>query len=315
MKTEHNFKNNLILGKSDATRGAYSNKTLYEKYGVSSSRAIMVKHLYNDFKFKIWWYAIFLTLAAVCIIIAPYSYLTVLEVLVVLVNIDLVGRAKLAGHIVAIIEVFLYGYISYKNGLYGEVFKSLVINLGLTIFAIVNWTKSIKQSKDKNNKENTSSIKIRKLSIKGWVVSGICFACLCVASYFALGAIGTNLLILSAITFSISMVCKVLNALCYKESWFLQIVQSCISLGLWITVLFTGGLSDLTNLPMLVAYLAAITNACYAYIVWKTMYKKAVVNGGRLFALRPLKINKIVKLRRRYKTLVWNKEVDMAKNS
>ena len=315
MKTQHNFKNSLILGKSDATRGASSNKTLYEKYGLSSSRAIMVKHLYNEFKFKVWWYIIFLTLATVCLILAPYSYLTVLEVLVVLVSIDLVGRAKLSGHIVALIEVFLYGYISYKNGLYGEVFKSLVINLGLTIFAIVSWAKSIKQSKTQNGAENKKAIKIKKLSYNGWIVSSICFALICVGAYFALGAIGTTSLLLSAITFSISVVCKALNALCYKESWFLQIVQSTISLCLWVSVLIAGGLSDLSNLPMLVAYLAAITNAIYSYMMWRAMYKKAVVNGGRLFALRPLKVNKIVKLRRRYKTLVWNKQVDMAKNS
>ena len=315
MKTQHNFKDNLILGKSDATKGAYSNKTLYEKYGLSSSRAIMVKHLYNEFKFKVWWYAIFLTLAAVCLILAPYSYLTVLEVLVVLINIDLIGRAKISGHIVALIEVFLYGYISYKNGLYGEVFKSLVINLGLTIFAIVSWTKSIKQSKTKENNEQTKTIKIRKLSYKGWLIASVCFLSLAVASYFALGAIGTNSLILSAITFSMSVVCKCLNALCYKESWFLQIVQSFISLCLWVSILIVGGLSDLSNLPMIIAYLAAISNAIYSYLMWRAMYKKAVVNGGRLFALRPLKVNKIVKLRRRYKTLVWNKRVDMAKNS
>ena len=312
MKTEHNFKNNLILGKSDATKGAFSNQTLYEKYGISSSRAIMVKHIYNDFKFKVWWYIIFLSIALACLIIAPYSYLSVIELVVVLVNIDLLSRAKLSGHFVALVEVFLYGYISYKNGLYGEVFKSLVINLGLTIFAIISWLKSMKQQ---NQKSESKKIKIRKLSTKGWILSACLFVVVGVGAYFALGAIGTNSLILSSITFSISVTCKTLNALCYKESWFLQIVQSFISLCLWVSVLITAGLSDLSNLPILAVYLAAITNAIYAYLVWKTMYKKAVVNGGKLFALRPLKVNRIIRLRRRYKTLVWNKKVDMAKNS
>ena len=311
MKTQHNFKNNLIIGKSDATKGASSNQTLYEKYGISSSRAIMVKHIYNEFKFKVWWYIIFLTLGAVCLVLAPYSYLSVLELVVCLISIDLVGRAKLSGHIVAIVEVFLYAYISYKNGLYGEVFKSLVINLGLTIFAIISWTKSLKQQ---SNTEN-NTIKIRKLSPKGWLLSSILFLAIGVGAYFALGAIGTNSLILSAITFSMSVVCKTLNALCYKESWFLQILQSFISLSLWLSVLITSGLSDLSNLPILVLYVAVITNGFYSYLMWKTMYKKAVVNGGRLFALRPLKVNKIAKIRRRYKTLVWKKQIDMAKNS
>ena len=45
------------------------------------------------------------------------------------------------------------------------------------------------------------------------------------------------------------------------------------------------------------------------------MYKKVAINGAQIFAKRPLKINKIIKLRKRFKTLKWDKEIDEAKNN
>jgi len=49
--------------------------------------------------------------------------------------------------------------------------------------------------------------------------------------------------------------------------------------------------------------------------MWKAMYRKVAVNGGEIFAKRPVKIKKIIKLRHVYKKLVWNKEVDVSRNS
>ena len=306
----HNFSNNLIVAKVDATKGAMSNATLYAKYGISNNRAIMVKHLYNSSKFSFWWYAIFTLLGLMCLVLVPSSWLSVVELFVVLVSIELIGRTKLAGHYVALFEAFLYSYISYKSGLYGEIFKSLAINLPIIIFTIVSWTKNMKQG------QSQGKLTIKKMRAKHYVIYSLLFVIIAVISYFVLKIFGTTALVLSAITLSLSIIVKILNAFCFKESWLMEIIKSIISISLWGSVFVMGiEAGDLSNLPMMILYLAVLSNAVYAYMLWKAMYKKVVVNGGQMFAMRKLKIKRIVKLRHRFKHLIWNKEIDMQKNS
>ncbi len=312
----NNYNKNLIFGEVTATKGATNTRSLYQIYGISAGRAALVRKLFNEFKFKIWWYVIFLSLGIVCLIIEPSSWINVLELLVLMVSVDLIGRANRWGQIIAIIECFLYAFISFSNGLYGELFKSLAVNLPLAVFALISWTINLK-SKNKN-KNISKELTIKKLSAVGWIITIISFFVLCAISYFVLKAFNTTALILSAITLSISIVCKVLNAMCYKESWFLTTVQCAISLGLWTNVLILGitsGEVDLESLPMIVVYLANLTNSIYSYILWKAMYKKVAVNGVQIFNIRPVKIHRIVKLRKRYKNLKWKKEIDVLKNS
>lgn len=315
-KNRTKYNQNLIFGEVSATKGVDTSRSLYQMYGISSGRALLVRQVYNEFKFKVWWYLIFIVLAVACLICVPSSWLNVIELLVCMVSIDLIGRANRMGQIVAMIEAMLYAYISFTNGLYGEVFKSLGINLTLAIFSFVSWTMNLKKQNGQKGKQK--ELKIKKLSAKGWIIAGSSFAVLIVVAYFVLRALNTTALVLSAITLSISIVCKVLSALCYKENWFLTIIQACISLGLWTNVLvlsITSGTADLHNLPILVLYLAILTNATYSYILWCAMYRKETINGGQTFNMRPVNIKRIAKLRKRYKTLVWKKEIDVAKNS
>lgn len=312
----NSYNKNLIFGEVTATKGVTNSRSLYQIYGISAGRVALVRNLFHEFKFKIWWYIIFLSLGMVCLIVEPKSYINVIELVVLMISIDLIGRANRWGQIVAILECFLYAYISYSNGLYGEIFKSLLINLPLAVFALISWTLNLK---NKNKHEMVSKeLTIKKLSVVGWIISVASFLVLAVISYFILKLFNTTALVLSAITLSISIVCKFLNAMCYKESWFLTTIQCAISLCLWTNVLILGitsGNVDLTGLPMIVVYLANLTNSIYSYILWKAMYKRVAINGAQIFNIRPIKINKIVKLRKRYKNLTWKKDVDVAKNS
>lgn len=309
---QHNYSKHLIYGQVTATKGASSAKSLYQLYGISASHADMVRHIYQEFKFKVWWYTVFILAGLICLFTIDGAWFNVLELFVCMVAIDLVGRANVWGQVAQIAECLLYGYISFINGLYGEAIKSLVINLGITIFSLVSWLSNMKKGTKK-------TISIKKLSDRGWLITAVSFVGVFVAAYFGLGALNTNALIISAITFALSIIFKTLTALCFKESWFMGILQSSVNLCLWgymmISGLFTGGGINLVTLPILFVYLAVLSNAIYSYILWKAMYRRETVNGAKYFAKRKIKINRIAKLRKRYKTLRWNKEIDMAKNS
>ena len=137
------YSKNLIFGEVSATKGAYSQRSLYQIYGISAARANLVRQAYNESKFKFWWYFVFIIAGIVCLFTIDGSWLNVIELFVCMIAIDLIGRANIWGQGVQIIECLLYGYISFTNGLYGEAFKSVVINLALAIFAIVSWSKNM----------------------------------------------------------------------------------------------------------------------------------------------------------------------------
>ena len=83
---------------------------------------------------------------------------------------------------------------------------------------------------------------------------------------------------------------------------------------MWGESIITGGF-DLSQISMIVYYLACLTNDIYAYSLWKSMYRKIAVNGGKILAMRKVNIRRIIKLKRQFRSLHWDKRVDMSKNS
>ena len=313
---KNTYNRGLIYAEVSATRGTTDLDSFSRIYGVPASRVNAVKRLYHEKKFKFWWYGVFLAATLVCFILAPSGYLSCIETLLCLLVIDFQGRAKITGQVLGIVECLLYAFISYSSLLYGEAIKSLVINLPITIFALVSWIKSAKANTLATQK--SKRIKIKKLSKLGWILSFGAFAVVAIIGYFLLGLLNTKLLVLSAITFSISLVAKFLMAMCFKEGWIFTLMQAGISTILWASNLITSIIFNQSwqnALPLVVLDLAILSNAIYSYILWRVMFKRSTKGGGVILNLRPLKVNNIIKLRHRFRNLKWDKHVDISKNS
>ena len=56
-------------------------------------------------------------------------------------------------------------------------------------------------------------------------------------------------------------------------------------------------------------------NLIYAYIMWKALYRRVAIIGGIILSKRNISIKRVIKIRRKFKNLHWNKEIDIAKNS
>ena len=98
------------------------------------------------------------------------------------------------------------------------------------------------------------------------------------------------------------------------EAWILCITNDIICLFMWLQTIFITGF-DLSQVSMIVYYLACFTNDSYAFSLWKSMYRKIAVNGGKILAMRKVNIRRIIKLKRQFKSLRWNKQIDMERNS
>ncbi|MBR2909738.1 MAG: nicotinamide mononucleotide transporter [Clostridia bacterium] len=315
------YSKRLISGKVTATAGVRNPQTLKMTYGIGANRIEVLRALEKQNKYRLIWYLTFFVLGIVCLILEPKSWFYVLDLYILLFNIDLVSEGKLVGVYIGILECFMYAYICFESGLYGEIIKMLAISVPLNIFTIVSWTKNLKEQKKtsykKPKEENEDKVIIRKLDKKSFWWLGLIFIAIYTACYFGLYFLNTSALILSAGVLALTLFQKVLNALRFKESWWFSIFSNLIATGMWIQVIIESsavGL-NLMELPPLFSTLACLSNAFYGYAIWKSMYRKVAVNGGEVLAIRKVKIKKIIKLRRQYQKLVWDKKIDTEKNS
>ena len=321
--TSSAYTKRLIKGKVTATNGVVGLDSWHTSYGsVGENRIDILRTLEKQSKFKLIWYVLFVTLGIVCLAIAPEGWFNVLDLFIVMINIDLVSRGKVIGIYIGIAECLMYIYICYLSGLYGEIIKMCTINIPLNIIAIISWTKSLKKQKENKYSESSNEetgIVIKKLSKKSYTLIVPVIAILYVGCYFGLKLLNTNALIFSAGALVFTIFSKILSGFRYKENYIFGLLSYVIQTGMWIDVIITSSLTansiDLTNLALMVTTIACITNDIDAYILWKNMYRKIAINGGEVLAKRKVNIKKIIKLRHTYKEFVWNKEIDIAKNS
>lgn len=313
--TNTNYRNSQYLIRANVTGNLGITSAMRYKaiYGEDIDRYQVLRVLHRENTFRFWWYLIGLIATVVNLCLYPSSWLACIEVVVLMLNIDFLCRGKVIGIYLGILDCLIYIAICSMTGLWGEVIKMCAINIPLNVWAIISWTKNIKEQTKNGTKTKSSTIEIRKLSTKGYLVSALVFVVACVGGYFLLRALGTTSLILSTIAFAFGLICKVLATLRYKESYYFVIIKDLIAIALWISVLVTSGPASAIG-PMILV-LISLSDGIYGLIFWKQMYRQNTVNGGRILAKRKVNIKRIIKLRRMYKNLYWNKEVDISKNS
>lgn len=311
-----NYSRRLISGRVTATAGIHNFDTLRQVYGPGADRFDVLRAIQKQRSFDLWWFIIFGVLGIACLIAFPSSWFNILDMYVCMININLVTRGKVIGIYVGILECFMYAYICFTTGLYGEVIKMFAINVPLNIIAIINWTKNLKaQKKNKySNEKKESGVVIRKLKKKSFLLILPLMGVLYVGCYFGLELLGTTALFLSAATLTFSIVAKVLSGMRYKENYIFSVTNNIISIGMWIQIIIVA--RNYSDIAMLISAVMCCSNGIYGYITWQRMYRQTAINGtGTVLALRNVNIKKIIKLKRTYKVLYWNREVDINKNS
>lgn len=318
------YSQKLIRGKVTATEGVHNFDNMKLSYGsIGANRIDVLRALQKENKFRIIWYVVFGVLAAVCLGLDFrnwQAWFNVADLIILMINIDLVSRGKIVGIYIGLIECFMYIYICYVTGLYGEIIKMCALNIPLNIFSIISWTKSLKEQKKKkySDAKEESSVVIKKLKAKSYIWIALGSVVLYVGFYFGLKAIGSNALIFSTAVLTLTVFAKILSGLRYKENYLFSLAAGILSTLMWIEVIVTSAKSgsfDYSILLMVLNSLAIVTNDIQGYSIWKAMYRKIAVNGGEVFAMRKMNIKKIVKLRHQYQKLVWNEKVDTDKNS
>ena len=318
------YSQKLIRGKVTATEGVHNFDNMKLSYGsIGANRIDVLRALQKENKFRIIWYVVFGVLATVCLGLDFrnwQAWFNVADLIILMINIDLVSRGKIVGIYIGLIECFMYIYICYVTGLYGEIIKMCALNIPLNIFSIISWTKSLKEQKKKkySDAKEESSVVIKKLKAKSYIWIALGSVVLYVGFYFGLKAIGSNALIFSTAVLTLTVFAKILSGLRYKENYLFSLAAGILSTLMWIEVIVTSAKSgsfDYSILLMVLNSLAIVTNDIQGYSIWEAMYRKIAINGGEVFAMRKLNIKRIVTLRHQYQKLHWDEKIDTEKNS
>lgn len=319
------YSQKLIRGKVTATEGVHNFANMKLSYGsIGANRIDVLRALQKESKFRIVWYVVFSVLACVCLGLDFrnwQAWFNVADLIILMINIDLVSRGKIVGIYIGLIECFMYIYICYASGLYGEIIKMCALNIPLNIFSIISWTKSLKEQKKKkyeSDSEKDNTVTIKKLKPKSYIWISLAMVVLYVGFFFGLKAINTNALIFSTAVLTLTVFAKILSGLRYKENYLFSLVAGILSTLMWVEVIIASaktGSFDYSILLMVLNSLAIVTNDIQGYSIWKAMYRKIAINGGEVFAMRKLNIKRIVTLRHQYQKLHWDEKIDTEKNS
>lgn len=316
-----NYQRHLISATVTTNLGITSPARMIRVYGAGAMKPDMLRKLKQQSRFYFWWTLTFILIGIACLIVNKFDgWFNVLDMYILLFNLSLIAQGKLIGLYIGTFECFLYSFVCLGSQLYGEIIKMLCICVPLNIYSIINWTISLKKEKKEKfaeaQKQATDEIIVSKLSKKAKMLVVLALVLCSGASYLLLRFVvgQTNALILGSIALAMTITGKVLTAKKCMESYAIYIIGDTICLFMWIQTIIQTGF-NLSEISMIAYYLACLSNDIYAFGLWKNMYRKIAVNGGVLLAQRKVNIKRIIKLKRRYRNLRWNREVDVSKNS
>ena len=173
------------------------------------------------------------------------------------------AKGNLVGHVIGIVFCILYAIISYSFAYYGELLTFILMNLPMSISALVSWSKN-------PYKEGKIEVKISEVSKKEAFIMVIPTILVTVIFYFILKHFGTANLLPSTISVATSFAAVYLS---YRRSPYYAIAYAANDLVLavlWILACTV----DRRYVSVLVCFITFFFNDIYGFINWKRMKKR-----------------------------------------
>lgn len=190
----------------------------------------------------------------------------------------LVAKGKISNYFFGLIQVVLYGWISFTYGLYGETILNWAFYVPIQFIGFWMWSRNSKKSSEKNNPNNRvvgEEIRAKRLTGVQLAVLLIGSAILIAAYAWFLATIGGRAVGLDSATNVLSIVAQFLMLARYAEQWLLWIIVDILSISMWAWVLIT---QDGTAWTQLVMWTAFLVNGIYGYHNWLKMAREQDLN-------------------------------------
>ena len=204
---------------------------------------------------------LFITLSF--IIFDRENYLTFFTSLIGITALIFCAKGNPVGQVLIIIFGSIYGYISYFSAYYGEMITYLGMSVPMAIWALVAWLKNPYNG-------NKAEVEVNTLPKKEIPFLTVLTIIVTVAFYFILRALGTANIWVSSFSVTTSFAAVYLTARRSPYFALAYATNDIVLIALWSYA----ALSDISNLSLVICFIAFLANDMYSFYNWKRMQKR-----------------------------------------
>ncbi|WP_414046999.1 nicotinamide riboside transporter PnuC [Macrococcus equi] len=198
------------------------------------------------------------------------DWINIISSITMILSLIMSAKGRLSTFIYGLIAIPLYAWISYKNGLYGEVGLQFVF-ITFQFIGFYVWM-SNRHSNHLTDDPEVKDVDTKGLERKQWLIT-------IATTIVAYIIVSSSLVLLHAkqpfvdsINVCLNLVGQTLMTLRFKEQWFFWIAVNIVSIILWIRSMYIGdGKLDPTGISMAVMWFAALINCGIGYYNWKKL--------------------------------------------
>lgn len=174
----------------------------------------------------------------------------------------LAGKGKVSCYAAGIVNTILYGWISYKTRLYGEVMLNWGWYLPMMFAGIFFW---------KRNLGKANIIRKTRLTFKGRIITALLSLTGIIIYGFILKKMGDVQPFVDSTTTILSVTAMVLTVKRCSDQWLLWTIVNAVSAVMWLKVFQIDGKSA----AMLVMWMLNLANGIIFYFQWRKEMKNA----------------------------------------
>lgn len=192
------------------------------------------------------------------------SLLGLVSSLTGMICVILVAKGKMSNYYFGMIQASTYAYIAFTYGLYGEAMLNGLFYFPVQFIGLYMW------SRHKTKGVKGEDIKVKRLSVKGWMYTGVAVIVATVVYALFLELLGGRSVGIDSATNVLSITAQILMLKRFAEQWLIWISVNILSIIMWAMALSATGGNDYTILVMWIAFLF---NSAYGYYNWTKMAK------------------------------------------
>lgn len=209
------------------------------------------------------WICSLILITVVFVVGGNFDFLVLVASLIGATALIFVAKGDPLGQILTVVFAVLYSVISFKFRYFGEMITYLGMTSPMAIAAAVEWFRNPFE-------KGKAEVKIKKLSLKTWVVLWGLAAVVTAIFFFVLKAFDTPNLFMSTVSITTSFLA---SALTFLRSPFYALAYASndvVLIVLWILA----SIVEPSYIPMIVCFVIFLINDSYGFINWRRMKKR-----------------------------------------
>ena len=206
------------------------------------------------------WLVIFTLINVAVLIYSKEGVLGFITSITGMLSVILVAKGKITNYYFGIVNVILYGFISYNSKYYGEAMLNIFYFLPMQIIGFIMW------GRNKADIDENKEVKAERMTIKEIAVWSVLSGAAVIVYGIILRKLNNTLPMADSFTTVLSVTAMILMVKRYIEQWIVWIIIDIAAIYMWIFIK-----SDYNITIMWTAYLV---NAVYGLYNWVKLYKK-----------------------------------------